>query len=87
MNERQVQEGSRTGGKRTSKLAQTVLNAPTRLAEQWAPAMTWPTPIQRWQRSGTVRPTENKHQTLWQQAAFSKLPEGAASVGIDGAPL
>ena len=61
--------GSRTGGKRDSKVAQTAAAAPMFLAEQPALATTWPTTTQRWQRSRTGRPMGTGHQKVLRQAA------------------
>ena len=56
--------GSRTGGRRRSPVGQMATAAPTVLAKQSAPAMTWLTTTQRWQRSGTGRPMGRGHQRL-----------------------
>ena len=78
--------GSRTSGKQVATIAPTAVAAPKRLAEQCAPAVTWLTSTQRWQRSGTGRPMGKGHQHLWQQVATAKQPGGVASVGTAGAP-
>ena len=36
--------------------------SPSRLAEQCTPVMTWPTPTQMWQQSGTERAMDNRTQ-------------------------
>ena len=78
--------GSRTDGWRESGIATQAAEAPTMLAKQCAPAMTWPTTIQRWQTNGTGRPMGNGHQRLLLQAPpKSKQPGGVTSVGTDGA--
>ena len=79
--------GSRTGGRRASRIAPMAGAAPTMLAKQCAPATIWLTSTQRWQRSGTGRPMGRGHQRLWQQVATAKQPGGVASVGTDGMPL
>ena len=79
--------GSRTGGRQQSATAQMAPAVPTIAGEPCAPATTWPTTTQRWQRSGTGRPTGKGHQRLSLPAATPKQPGGVASVGSDGAPL
>ena len=66
--------GSRTGGKRSYKVAQKEPNAPMILAEQCAPVKIWLTVTQRWQESGTGRPTGRGHQRLWQQGSLEVGP-------------
>ena len=44
--------GSHTGGRQVSAIAQMAPTAPTRLAEQFAPATTWPTTTQSGSRVG-----------------------------------
>ena len=79
--------GGRTGGRQSSAIAQRAPAAPTRLAKQFAPATTWLTTTQRWQRSGTGRPMGKGHQRLWQQAVQARRSGGVASVGTAGPPL
>ena len=71
--------GNRTGGRQQSATAEVAPAAPTRLPELSAPAMTWPTTTEMWQRSGTGRPRGKGCQRLSRQAAVSKQPGGVAS--------
>ena len=77
--------GSRTGGKRESKIAQMAPDVPMTMVMQCALAPVWPTTTQKLRQNGTGRPTGIKHLRLWQPVAIWRQRGAAASVGTAGA--